>query len=205
LGNLGGVMRRSGPALGLDPIRPIPFLFDLCFSKCCDHSSENLNENARYADVAGGVSLSELDFFECIGGLVRAKAVSRRASSKVRVGLSVRLVLDANASGSVPAVKFAGSILPMKVQRFLPGVLDPSEVSFGSPSTVSTLVSRDDWRLKAVGPRAADAAISPSNPRKILATGAWLSFRMMRRRRPGAGKQGKVDGGRVRVFSACCF
>lgn len=88
-----------------------------------------------------------------------------------------------------------GSILPMKVQRFLLGVVGMSLVSFGVFSVVSSLVRpAKDCRLEAVdltGGEIEDALngddITPSNPRKRLEAGAWLSLRIMRRRRPGAG------------------
>lgn len=42
----------------------------------------------------------------------------------------------------------------------------------------------------------------PSKPRNILAGAIWLSLRMMRRRLPGAGLHGDVDGGRTFACSA---
>lgn len=100
------------------------------FSKCCAHSKENLKLKARCVDVEGGVSESVDEDLACSGGLARAKAVSRRASSRVFVGLVVR-------GGEVVGEseeKVEGRILPMKVHRFLFGVLEGegvSEVSFG--------------------------------------------------------------------------
>jgi hypothetical protein len=118
------------------------------FSKCCAHSRENLKEKARWVDVEGGVSESVDEDLACSAGRVRASAVSRRASSRVLVGLVVR---GGEAVGESEE-KVEGRILPMKVQRFLFGVLDGegvSGVSFGVlKSAVSSL--RDKCRLYAV-------------------------------------------------------
>ena len=46
-------------------------------------------------------------------------------------------------------------------------------------------------------PGVPDGEGMPSKPRNRLAAGDWVSFRMMRRRRPGAGWQGAVEGGRT--------
>jgi hypothetical protein len=81
-------------------------------------------------DVVGGVSESVDEVLACSGGRERASAVSRRASSRVLVGLVVRGGEVVGDSGE----KVEGRILPMNVQRFLFGVLDGevvSEVSFG--------------------------------------------------------------------------
>lgn len=96
-------------------------------------------------DVAGGVSLSVLELLLWSGGreLERARAVSRRASSRVLVG-DVPRVGDVETS-----LKVDGNILPMKDQRFLLGVVGKSVVSFGVVSVVSSLVRApsDEWRL----------------------------------------------------------
>lgn len=95
-----------------------------------------------------------LEVLLCSGGRARASAVSRRASSRVLVGLVVRMGAwggDVLGSG---VEKVEGSILPMNVQRFLFGVLDGeglSAVSFGSvmSGAVSNLgsVVIEEWRL----------------------------------------------------------
>ncbi len=103
-------------------------------------------------DVAGGVSESVLEVLVCIGGRERAKAVSRRASSRVLVGLVVRPEAGGGAVLGSGVEKVEGSILPINVQRFLLGVLDgggASAVNFGvAGSAVSSLESdREECRL----------------------------------------------------------
>jgi hypothetical protein len=104
-------------------------------------------------DVAGGVSESVLEVLVWSGGRARASAVSRRASSRVLVGLVVRFEASGDVLGS-GVEKVEGSILPMNVQRFLFGVLDgdgASAVSFGAvmSAAVSSLesVASEEWRL----------------------------------------------------------
>jgi hypothetical protein len=94
-------------------------------------------------DVEGGDSESVDEVLACSGGRERASAVSRRASSRVLVGLVVRggeVVGDSEA-------KVEGRILPMNVQRFLFGVLEgegESDVSFGvSMSAVMPSLSEE--------------------------------------------------------------
>jgi hypothetical protein len=85
-------------------------------------------------DVAGGVSESVLGVLACSGGRERAKAVSRRASSRVLVGLVVRPEAGGDDVLESEVENVDGSILPMNVQRFLFGVLEGegvSAVSFG--------------------------------------------------------------------------
>ncbi len=147
-------------------------------------------------DVAGGVSLSVLEVLECRVGRDRAIAVWRRASSRVLVGLDVRGSAGCD-SGVVVVVKVEGSILPMNVQRFLLGAVGGESVgSFGELSVGSDFVverAGRDCRFDAVGvlppdkPCDEDELTRPSNPRNRLAAGIWLSLRMIRRRRPGAG------------------
>lgn len=123
------------------------------FSKCWAHSKENLKLKTRCVDVEGGVSESVLEVLVCIGGRERAKAVSRRASSRAFVGLVVRPEVGGGDVLGSGVEKVEGRILPMKVQRFLLGVLDGdgvSAVSFGVlGSAVSSLerVARDECRL----------------------------------------------------------
>jgi len=95
------------------------------FSKCCDHSRENLKLKARWVDVEGGVSESVEEVLACREGRERESAVSRRASSRVLVGLVVR---GGDVFGDSEA-KVEGKILPMKVQHFLFGVLEGEGVS----------------------------------------------------------------------------
>jgi hypothetical protein len=45
----------------------------------------------------------------------------------------------------------------------------------------------------------------PSKPRKRPEVCDWLSLRMMRRRRPGAGWQGAVEGGSLLSLSETCL
>jgi hypothetical protein len=101
-------------------------------------------------ELAGGVSLSVLEVLLCIGGRARANAVSRRASSRVLVGLEPRLAVgDVLPDSRVE--KEDGRLLPMNVHRFLLGVPDgESAVSFGfSLSAVSSLEREEseEWRL----------------------------------------------------------
>jgi hypothetical protein len=109
-----------------------------------------LNEYTRcVVAVAGGVSLSVLDDFEGKPGRERASAVSRRASSRVFVGLDPRLWVG-DEEPSVPVAKVEGSILPMNVHRLLFVVVGESVVSFGADaSAVSSFerVARDECRL----------------------------------------------------------
>ena len=153
-GRRGGQRRRSLPTLKpgppLGPLFPLPLRFPcwwllLGLSKCCDHSRENLNENARCVDVAGGVSLSELEVLACSTGLARASAVSLRASSRVLVGLLPRLLVgeEGAEADSLAIENVEGSIFPMNVQRFLLGVEgDESAVNFGfALSAVSSFAS----------------------------------------------------------------
>jgi len=147
------------------------------FSKCCVHSRENLKEKTRCVDVAGGVSLSVLEDLACRGGLERAMAVWRRASSRVLVGLPNR-GSDAG-EGSGVDVKFAGSIFPMKVQRFLLGALGESVPSLRLFSAWSDLASAgggrdcrfEDFGISPDSP-CEDAELTiPSKPRNMLAVG----------------------------------
>jgi len=142
------------------------------------------------------VSLSDDDGAFGNSGRLRARAVSFRASSRALVGL-VFLLLFADEGGvaSGEVLNVDGRILPINVQRFLLGVVGVSLVSFGVFSVVSSLVRpAKDCRLEAVGLAGGEIEdaldeddITPSNPRKRLEAGDWLSLRIMRRRRPGAG------------------
>lgn len=81
-------------------------------------------------DVVGGLSESVDEVLACSGGRERASAVSRRASSRVLVGLVVRGGEVVGGSEE----KVEGKILPMNVQRFLFDVVEGegvSDVSFG--------------------------------------------------------------------------
>jgi len=99
-----------------------------------------LKEKARWVEVAGGVSLSELEDLACSGGRERAIAVSRRASSRVLVGLVVR---GCGVELASAVVKVPGSILPMNVQRFLLGAPVGSAVSFGLALSALSSLARD--------------------------------------------------------------
>jgi hypothetical protein len=101
-------------------------------------------------ELAGGVSLSVLEVLLCIAGRDRAKAVSRRASSRVLVGLEPRLGSGDVLPGS-GVEKDDGRILPMNVHRFLLGVpFGESAVSFGFSLSAPSSFEREeseDWRL----------------------------------------------------------
>ncbi len=107
-----------------------------------------MKEKTRWVDVEGGVSESVDEDLACSAGRERASAVSRRASSRVLVGLVVRGGEEVGESEE----KEAGRILPMKVQRFLFGVLDGEAVSGVSFGLLKSIVSslRDECRLYAV-------------------------------------------------------
>lgn len=47
--------------------------------------------------------------------------------------------------------------------------------------------------------------IIPSKPKKRFGAGGWLSFRIIKSRRPGAGLHGAVDGGSLPALSASCL
>jgi len=135
-GSRGGQSRRSGeegrPRECSPFPLPLPALDDIFdgLSKCCAHSRENLKLKARCVDVVGGLSESVDEVLACSGGRERASAVSRRASSRVLVGLVVRGGEVVGGSEE----KVEGRILPMNVQRFLFGVVEGegvSDVSFG--------------------------------------------------------------------------
>jgi hypothetical protein len=170
-----GAGRRGGQIRRSEDEKPREFspLFD-GFSKCCAHSRENLKLKARWVDVAGGVSESVDEVLACSGGRARASAVSRRASSRVLVGLIVRggeVVGDSEE-------KVEGRILPMKVQRFLLGVLDGegvSGVNFGLLMSVVVSSLRDELRLYVVGGMVTGivwAGVTiPSKPRKRFEVG----------------------------------
>lgn len=140
-------------------------------------------------------------------GLERAMAVSRRASSKVLVGLPTRGVGELPLS--LGDVNVEGSIFAIIDQRFLFGVLGASAVSFGPESSMSgfVIVTSDERRFEGVGGVLAPfipvaGCTIPSNPTKRLAAVIWLSLRIMTKRRPGAGRHGADRGGRARAFSA---
>lgn len=171
-----------------------------------------MKEKTRCVEVAGGVSLSVLEDLAWSEGRERAIAVWARASSRVLVGLLVRGSTAGVGSGG--DVNVVGSILPMKVQRFLLGAVGSESVlSLSVVSVVSGLArfaAGRDCRFEELGcrpdrPCDEDELTIPSKPRNRLAAGIWLSFRMMSRRLPGAGWHGAVDGGRMRAFSADCF
>lgn len=105
-------------------------------SKCCAHSSENLNEKERCVDVEGGVSLSVEEVAECMAGRERESAVAWRASARDFVGL----VGSGGAEEGVGGVVEARTLF-MNVQRFLVGVVvGASGVSFGvGESSVSEI------------------------------------------------------------------
>lgn len=109
-----------------------------------------MNENARcVVPVAGGVSLSVLEDLRCRAGRERAIAVSRRASSSVLVGLGPPLWVG-DDEPSVVFEKVEGIIFPIRVHRFLLGVVGESVVSLGvEASAVSSFEreARDECRL----------------------------------------------------------
>jgi hypothetical protein len=85
----------------------------------------------------------------------------------------------------------AGSILPINVHRFFEddeeSEVDATEVVDSLVSTLVKLV-RDDCRLYTKGCGVVVLLeASPSKLRNMLGAGSWLSFRIMRRRLPGAG------------------
>lgn len=163
---------------------------------------------ARWLAVAGGVSESLEPILECVGR-ARDKAVSFRASSRDFVGVAD--LADEVDSGEVER---DGNSLPMNVHLFLVGVMAVSAAGLGdSSSLISSLdgSATRDCRLCALDallgiPEALDLRDTrPSKPTKRPGAGNWLSLRIMRRRRPGAGWHGVVDGGSKWESSAFCL
>lgn len=64
---------------------------------------------------------------------------------------------------------------------------------------------REERRFEDVDCVLLEAGRIPSKPRKRLVEGACVSLRIMRRRRPGAGRHGIVDGGSLCEISAACL
>jgi hypothetical protein len=169
----------------------LPFCRICCaFSKCCVHSRENLKLYTRWFAVAGGVSESLEPVLEWFGR-VRAKAVSLRASSRVFVG-----VVDLADEVDSGEVERDGIILPMNVHLFLLGVVAVSAAGLGGSFSLVSSLDRSaiiDCRLFTLDdllgiPEAlALWDTRPSKPKKRPGAGNWLSLRIMRRRRPGAG------------------
>jgi hypothetical protein len=129
-------------------------------------------------DVEGGVSLSELADLTC-PCLLRARAVSLRASSSVFVGLE---------PSDMEIVE--GIILPINDHRLLLVAAGAYSVSVGMEVSVVLVLetAAREWRLLAGGWVVPDwDGMMPSRPKKRLEEGEWSSPRMMRRRRPGAG------------------
>ena len=145
---------------------------------------------ARWVDVDGGVSLSELEDLVGNDGLDRARAVSRRASSRVLVGLTPRLFIGDEGLKSGLVANVEGSILPINVQRFLLG--EESAVSFGfalsAVSDFANVVSKECrlYDVFCVDPGVLEEG-RPSKPKNKFVGGDWMSFRRITRRRPGAG------------------
>lgn len=92
---------------------------------------------------------------------------------------------------SAVVVKGVGRFLPRNVQRFLFGAVGGESLKdLVAGSTGSDFVSTDrDCFLGATAWVASeeDGFAVPSNPRNWPGAEIWLSFRMIKRRRPGAG------------------
>jgi len=151
-------------------------------------------------DVEGGVSLSVLADLTC-PCFLRARAVSLRASSSVLVGLEPFVgELELSDMESVD-----GSIFPINDHLLLGAEAEESIVSFGGEFSVVPILETlaSEWRLFAKSWAVPDwEGIMPSKPKKRFGDGECSSLRMMRRRRPGAGWQGAVEGGEVWPVSA---
>jgi hypothetical protein len=135
-------------------------------------------------DVDGGVSLWELAVLMCPSRL-RASAVSLRASSSALVGLDPFVrepeMLDVESVD--------GRILAMYDHLLLLAEAGASVVNFGTElSAVLRLegVARE-WRLFVESWVVPDGDGMMLSKPKRLEAGECSSFRMMRRRRPGAG------------------
>lgn len=135
-------------------------------------------------DVDGGVSLSELAVLMCPSRL-RASAVSLRTSSSVFVGLDPFVRVPEMSDVEI----VDGSILATYDHLRLLAKAGASAVNFGTElSAVSILAG-----VAREGRLFVDSWVVPdgdgmmlSKP-KALEAGKYSSFRMMRRRRPGAG------------------
>lgn len=112
----------------------------------------------------------------------REAAVARRAASRV-VGCGGELGSPRN-----------GFIFPRMLQRRRGAV---EEVGEGGDGAV-------ECRFVGGGERG-EPEMMPSKLRKWFGGGGWVSLRMMRRRRPGAGRQGVEEGMGVLVWRAVCF
>ena len=136
-------------------------------------------------DVDGGVSLSVLAdlAWPCF---LRARAVSRRASSSVLVGLEAFI----GTPWLSDTVSVDGSIFPIKDHLLLGPEAEASVVSVGTELSAEMVLGTvaSEWRLFAKSWAVPDCdGMIPSKPKKRLEDGECSSFRIMRRRRPGAG------------------
>lgn len=106
-----------------------------------------------------------------------------------------------------------GMIFPMNVHLLLLWDAGVSVAGFAccfslfssfvtSPMIDCRLYALDGFRDKLEGLL---VVIKPSNPRKRLGAGICVSLRMIRNRRPGAGRHGVVEGGGRSKVSAFCF
>lgn len=88
-----------------------------------------------------------------------------------------------------------GFILPRMLQRRR-GAVEESAGGGGDGAV--------EWRRVGEGGRGAPEMM-PSKLRKWFGGGGCVSLRMIRRRRPGAGRQGVDEGMGVLVWRAVCF
>jgi hypothetical protein len=125
------------------------------------------------------------------GGRERAAAVAWRTCSRGVIGLCGE---GEEFGCPVKSGVLNGIILPRRLQRFLEfaegsaGMLKSEELERTRPAS-------NELRLNAVSCVPEVAWTMPSKPRNRLAVGVWLSLRMIKRRRPGAGWHGAIEGG----------
>ena len=95
-----------------------------------------------------------------------------------------------------------GMIFRKIPHRFFPGLEDLTELSLLETKVNGFEESVDDF-LSAVDGEVGEDGCIPSNDTKTPPEPTWKSFLMIKRRRPGAGLQGAVDGGTSPFISAC--
>jgi hypothetical protein len=145
-----------------------------------------------------------------VGGPAREAAVAARAVSRSVADLVLPSV--AGRTGDVSWLLDAeenGESLPKMDHLLLPGVtgvvgvLGDFRVRDSLDAEAILSREREEWRLAMLGIDAMEGGTIPSKPKNRPDAGFWLSLRMMKRRRPGAGVHGAEEGGIVWRCSAC--
>lgn len=147
------------------------------------HSRENLNENAW----CGGVVGREMGLSSPLPDGDPSEASAALVSSELLGGVT--------SPGRVfPGVLVNGLILPSRLHRLLP---------FVGESAGGTEFRREEWLLYGVDWLEFGRLSRSKETNKLAAE--LLSFRMIIRRRPGAGLQGAVEGYGRSFCSASSF